>query len=160
MCKVKCLGKIRNPWYSVGLLITITQTFTQSVFFRHRNNSELLIKTNILHVLLMKALVLPLVQEWTIFVASVSCASASSRAGDQTTLDTASRRPHVGSKFSFTDHSNSWTRFYRPCQSMSHDLAASFWANLLTFGHGLMSLEAGHSIWCVYFLWVFFFETI
>lgn len=28
MCKVKCLGKIRNPWYSVGLLITITQTFT------------------------------------------------------------------------------------------------------------------------------------
>lgn len=102
--------------------------------------------SNLLRVLLMKALVLPLVQEWTIFVASVSCASALSRAGDQTTLDTASRRPHVGSKFSFTDHSNSWTRFYRPCQSMSHDLAASFWANLLTFGHGLMSLEAGHSI--------------
>lgn len=41
---------------------------------------------------------------------------------------------------------------------MSHDLAASFWANLLTFGHGLMSLEAGHSIWRVYFLWVFFFR--
>lgn len=41
---------------------------------------------------------------------------------------------------------------------MSHDLAASFWANLLTFGHGLMSLEAGHSIWCVYFLWFFFFR--
>lgn len=141
MCKVKCLGKIRNPWYSVGLLITITQTFTQSVFFRVIEKDS-----NLLRVLLMKALVLPLVQEWTIFVASVSCASASSRAGDQTTLDTASRRPHVGSKFSFTDHSNSWTRFYRPCQSMSHDLAASFWANLLTFGHGLMSLEAGHSI--------------
>lgn len=75
--------------------------------------------------------------------ASVFYASASSRVGDQTILDTASRRRHVGSKFSSTDLFNSWTRFYRPCRSMNRDLAASFWADLLTFGHGLVILLGG-----------------
>lgn len=41
---------------------------------------------------------------------------------------------------------------------MSYDFAVFFWVNFLIFGYELMSLEVGYSIWCVYFLWFFFFR--